>query len=69
MLAMSGKEKDFDIDKATEKLNILMKKHLSEKHYKIYKMIHIENLDISEAAEKLGYKEVMKKVGKLDINK
>ena len=48
--------RDFDIDKATEKLNILMKKHLSEKHYKIYKMIHIENLDINKAAEKLGYK-------------
>ena len=50
------KERDFDIDKATEKLNILMKEHLSEKHYKIYKMIHIENLDINKAAEKLGYK-------------
>lgn len=49
-------EKDFDIDKANEKLNILMKKHLSEKHYIIYDMIYIKNLDINKAAEKLGYK-------------
>ena len=33
-----------------------MKKSLSEKHYKIYEMIYIKNLDINKAAEQLGYK-------------
>lgn len=54
--ALHKKHKDFDIDKATAKLNMLMKKHLSEKHFFIYDMIHIQNLDIEKAAEKLGYK-------------
>lgn len=54
--ALHKKQKDFDIDNATKKLNILMEEHLSEKHFKIYKMIHIENLDIHEAAQELGYK-------------
>ena len=49
-------EKQFDIDKANKKLNILMKENLSEKHYIIYEMIYIKNLDINKAAEKLGYK-------------
>jgi hypothetical protein len=49
-------QKDFDIDKSTKKLNILMKENLSEKHYQIYEMIHVKDLDINEAAAKLGYK-------------
>ena len=49
-------EKQFDIDKANQKLNILMRENLSEKHYIIYEMIYIKNLDINKAAEKLGYK-------------
>lgn len=54
--ALHKKHKDFDIDSSTKKLNMHMKNHLSEKHYKIYEMIHIHNLDIHKAAEKLGYK-------------
>lgn len=46
----------FDIDNATKKLNRLMKENLSEKHYKIYEMIHIKNIDINKAAQELGYK-------------
>lgn len=46
----------FDIDNATKKLNRLMKQNLSEKHYKIYEMIHIKNIDINKAAKELGYK-------------
>ena len=55
-IAFINHEKPFNIDTAYEKLNILMKKSLSEKHYIIYSMIYIENLDINKAAEKLGYK-------------
>lgn len=54
--ALVKQEKPFDIDDANNKLNVLMKKHLSEKHYLIYDMIYIKNLDINKAAEKLGYK-------------
>jgi len=54
--ALVKQEKPFDIDDANNKLNVLMEKHLSEKHYLIYDMIYIKNLDINKAAEKLGYK-------------
>lgn len=47
---------DFDIDKSKDKLNVLMKKHLNEKQYTIYRMLFIENKTISEVAEKMGYK-------------
>ncbi len=33
-----------------------MKKTLTEKQYHIYEMLYIKDLDIAEAAEKLGYK-------------
>lgn len=47
---------DFNIDLAQKKLNKLMKKNLSEKHYVIYDMLYIQNLDISKTAQQLGYK-------------
>ena len=47
---------DFDVDSAQEKLHIEMKKHLSEKQYKIYKMLYIDLLEEDEVAKKMGYK-------------
>lgn len=49
-------EKTFNIDLAHKRLNKLMKETLSEKHYIIYDMLYIKNLDISKTAQKLGYK-------------
>jgi predicted DNA-binding protein YlxM (UPF0122 family) len=46
----------FDIDRSKDKLNKLMKESLSERQYFIYEMLYIKDLDITEAAEKLGYK-------------
>ena len=48
--------KHFDIDHSKNKLNKLMKENLTEKQYHIYEMLYIKDLDITEAAEKLGYK-------------
>lgn len=49
-------DKIFDIDSAQKKLNKKMKEILSEKHYTIYEMLYIKNLDTVKTAEKLGYK-------------
>ncbi len=48
--------KHFDIDHSKNKLNKLMKENLTEKQYHIYEMLYIKDLDITEAAERLGYK-------------
>jgi hypothetical protein len=51
-----GIQGHFDIDRSKNKLNELMKENMSEKQYYIYEMLYINDLDISVAAEKLGYK-------------
>lgn len=46
----------FNLDSSAKKLHSYMKTSLSEKHYKIYKMLYIEHKSPRETAELLGYK-------------
>jgi len=46
----------FEIETAEEKLHKEMQKALSEKNYKIYKMLFIENRDEEVVAAELGYR-------------
>lgn len=47
---------NFDIELASNKLHTLMKIKLSEKQYRIYKMLFIDKLDPKDVAVELGYK-------------
>ena len=46
----------FNVDTAVEKIRMHLKADLSEKHFKIYHMLFIENKTEEEVAELLGYK-------------
>lgn len=46
----------FNVDAAIIKVQKYLKKELSERHYKIYVMLFIENRSEADVAEKLGYK-------------
>ncbi len=46
----------FELELAEKRLHAEMKKKLSEKHYKIYEMLFIENMTDEEVAKELGYK-------------
>lgn len=46
----------FELDEATKKLNEQMKKSLTDKNYKIYQMLFIDNMSDEDVANKLGYK-------------
>jgi hypothetical protein len=46
----------FNVDNAVLKVEDQLKKDLSEKHFKIYKMLFIENKSEDEVAKFLGYK-------------
>lgn len=46
----------FELEFAEQRLHAEMKNKLSEKHYKIYDMLFIQNLDDEEVAKELGYK-------------
>lgn len=49
-------ENDACLIKGQERLNIILKRYLSEKHYFIYKMFFIDHIDEYEIAKILGYK-------------
>jgi RNA polymerase sigma factor (sigma-70 family) len=55
----------FEIEEAQKRLNKEMRKVLSEKNFKIYIMLFIEDMTDEEVAEKLGYKttEIGRKAG------
>ena len=56
------KRDDFiDIDKATEKISIEIKKHLTKKQYKAFRMLFVENHSEEKVANYLGYKTTEKK--------
>ena len=46
----------FNVDHAIVAVQKYLKEDLSERHYKIYKMLFIENLDEDVVAKELGYK-------------
>lgn len=50
------KDEYIDIDSAEEKLHKEMKEILSQKHYKIYSMLFIQNLSEELVAKEMGYK-------------
>ncbi len=52
----SEKSSSFEMDAAQVRLNEEMKVVLSEKNFKIYHMLFIENLTDEEVAKKLGYR-------------
>ena len=45
-----------DIDVAIKQINNILKKDLSERHYKVFNMLFIENIPEEEVAKKLGYR-------------
>lgn len=49
-------DKNIDIESAEEKLHQEMKKTLSEKHYKVYKMLFIEHMGEEAVAHEMGYR-------------
>ena len=55
-LLYSEKSSSFEMDAAQARLNEEMKLILSEKNFKIYHMLFIENLTDEEVAEKMGYR-------------
>jgi len=52
----SRASKDFSYEQSTEKLNIEMKKVLSEQHYKAYYMLFFEKKTEEDVAKMMGYK-------------
>ena len=52
----SRASKDFSYERSTEKLNIEMKKVLSEQHYKAYYMLFFEKKTEEDVAKMMGYK-------------
>lgn len=46
----------FELESAESRLHKEMKEKLSEKHYRIYEMLFIQNMSDEEVAEELGYK-------------
>lgn len=49
-------DSDIDINKASEKLHKKMEERLSEKQFKVYKLLFIDGLSEEETARKVGYK-------------
>lgn len=46
----------WNMDESIEKIHVYMKKELSEKKYKVYEMLYIQNIDDDEVAKIMGYK-------------
>ncbi len=52
----SIQQDSFDVVRCAKKLHKEMESRLSEKHYKIYRLIYIENIPDEKVAETMGYK-------------
>lgn len=50
-----------DIDKATEKISVEIRRHLTTKQYKAFRMLFVENHSEQKVANYLGYKTTEKK--------